>query len=137
MNDVIFWNLPQSLVYTPGAVLPLVIILSNPETRERQYSVKMRMSRNGWVFFEDDLEVDGQKTFTLPGGGSLIFYETFSVDSADVLLELVALDALTGEYQDSVAVSFLSPATGQTLTYLPSIAAIGAVGAMVSGLMGQ
>lgn len=134
MNGILSWNLPAQLLYTPGTVLSMVIILTNPEITPRQYSLTIRLWRNAQLVGEEAVTVDGAVYVTLEAGEPAIIFNGVASPVTDVVLELLVSDA-AGEYCDSIVTSLMSamPASTQVMQALPALLGLGMVSGIISG----
>jgi len=130
-TNVVIWNLPPWLVCQPGALLTIIAILSNPDAGARRYAVKLRVWQNGQLVSEESLTIDGLESLEIEGGETLLVYTNLTATAADVMLELVVIDADTTEYLGSVTCNFLSavPAARQINEWIPAIGAVLITGA--------
>jgi len=138
-KNIVNWNLPPWIVYTPGAPLSLVIILSNPEALPRQYAVILRLWQNGQMLFEQPLTVEGEAVIPIESGETLLAYNSTAIPATDGVLELSVLDAATAEYLASVTTELLgeisAPVTQMT-SVLPMVGTILLTGVMMKELGG-
>jgi len=131
---MINWNLPSQLVYAPFSVLSLIIVLTNPESIPRQYSMKLLLWQDGQPISEEEITFDGNTHFQLGGDESAVFYSGVSSPITSAVLEMSVFNDI-GECIDSVTCTLIPavPAATQAMYSLPALFGLAMISSFIIG----
>ena len=120
MNDLagslgdIFWDLPSSVIYSPGTELGCTIYIANPTEAEREYALISRLSADGLLISEESVTVFGYAWFKVEPGDFIRLHGALEFEDSNATMEVLLVERESGEPTDSVAAYLVSPETALT-----------------------
>ena len=117
MNDLagslgdIFWDLPSSVLYSPGTELGCTIYVANPTEQEKEYALMSCLSADGLLISEDSVTVFGYAWFKVEPGDFIRLHGALKFEDSNAALEVLLIERESGEPADSVAAYLVSPET--------------------------
>ena len=110
----IFWDLPSSVLYSPGMELGCTIYVANPTEQEKEYALMSRLSADGLLISEESVTVFGCAWFKVEPGDFIKLHGALEFDDSNAALEVLLIERESGEPADSVSAYLVSPETALT-----------------------
>ncbi|MFC1874641.1 hypothetical protein ACFLY3_00580 [Chloroflexota bacterium] len=107
----IFWDLPSSVLYSPGMELGCTIYVANPTEQEKEYALISRLSADGLLISEESVTVFGCAWFKVEPGDFIKLHGALQFEDSNTTLEVLLIERESGEAADSVAAYLVSPET--------------------------
>ena len=110
----IFWDLPSSVLYSPGTELGCTIYVANPTEEEREYAMMSRLSADGLLISEESVTVFGCAWFKVEPGDFIRLHGALEFEDSNAELEVLLIERDGNDVADSVSAYLVSPQTALT-----------------------
>jgi len=114
----ITWDLPESILFTPGDTIPITVTITNPTDEERLYFLGWALIRNGMMIGFGGVEVEDIEDWVISGHESHEISFELSPELSDCYLNLSLISGLTAEEEE---LEVMEEIIGSLSTYLYSV----------------
>ncbi|GAJ02250.1 unnamed protein product [marine sediment metagenome] len=96
----ITWDLPESILFTPGETIPITATITNPTDEERLYFLGWALIRNGEMISFGGVEIEEIEDWIITGHESHEISFELSSEFTDCYLNLSLISGITAEEEE-------------------------------------